>query len=585
MSTQTPEPDDQNIFGAVDDNDLDFGAPGIDPDAESTYSTPGFDAATQHDERVTSDSMFAKDAPTASSLPAAAPAAFAAGSVAPVASASNPQSPASATPVGQGPTSTANTAEGVGPAAGSGTGHKPGKKTLLIAGGGIAALLLAGGGFAAYQAGLFGAAGDQPSVVVPKNAFAYASIDLDPSASQKVNAYKLSKKFDSVKVNSQDSVKDDLLAQAFEDAKTVTYDKDIKPWLGDRAAVAAVPAPGTEDGVTALIAIQVSDEDAAKSGMAKAATELKADGNDDFNYKFKDEWVLIADNATELAKIAAAEQSLEDNPVFTHDMDALGDDQVGRAWTDMKGLVKAVPADAKKDLPADVLDKFNGSVVVGAHLGSDNVEVSGLVFGVPSETTMGKTAGRIKELPADTTAAVEIADLGPNLGKQWTDFAKNDTLGITEQAQQAGFELPDDLVALFGDNFAASFSADDTDSRIIVDHDDPAATLAVLNRLADLGDLDASTKQTSTGAEAKVAFGDEFKDEDEGSLGSDALFKAAMPDISDPAASAYVNLTDLTKELAEDETDQKDLVKFKAVGMAASNDGKVGEFGIRLLIK
>ena len=71
-----------------------------------------------------------------------------------------------------------------------------GKLIPLIAA--LAVLLVAGAGGAFAYSRLAGG-GDQPATVLPSTAVAYARIDLDPSAGQKVNAIRFLMKFPSVK--------------------------------------------------------------------------------------------------------------------------------------------------------------------------------------------------------------------------------------------------------------------------------------------------------------------------------------------------------------------------------------------------
>ena len=108
--------------------------------------------------------------------------------------------------------------------------------------------MVAGGGIFAYGK-LNG--GDQPAAVLPGNAVAYARVDLNPSAGQKVAAMRFLLKFPSVKDKlGLTGDNDDLRQKLFElikkyagdDLADVDFDKDIKPWLGDRAGMAALPA-------------------------------------------------------------------------------------------------------------------------------------------------------------------------------------------------------------------------------------------------------------------------------------------------------------------------------------------------------
>ena len=86
--------------------------------------------------------------------------------------------------------------------------------------------------------------GSQPAEALPSTTIAYASIDLDPSGSQKIDAFRTLNKFpafkDQVGIHSVDDVRkklgDELIKGLGCDG--LTFDDDIDPWLGDRAAVA-----------------------------------------------------------------------------------------------------------------------------------------------------------------------------------------------------------------------------------------------------------------------------------------------------------------------------------------------------------
>src|SRR3954470_21680397 len=106
---------------------------------------------------------------------------------------------------------------------------------------GVSAVLVAGIGTAVAVGSAIGG-GQQPEDVLPKSAIAMAKIDLAPTLGQRKAVYDLSRKFDKVEVKSVSTLKDDLLAAFFESSGTdLNYNNDIKPWLGDRAGVAAVP--------------------------------------------------------------------------------------------------------------------------------------------------------------------------------------------------------------------------------------------------------------------------------------------------------------------------------------------------------
>ena len=142
----------------------------------------------------------------------------------------------------------------------------------LLWGGALGGLLLVGGG-TAVAVTMLGGGGAQPDSVLPGNAIAYVRMDIDPSAGQKIAAVRLLRKLPQV---------DDALAgggdprqKLFQtlqkdspDLRSVDYDKDVKPWLGDRFGVAVLPSDQAGD-VNVAVALQVKDEDKARAGITK----------------------------------------------------------------------------------------------------------------------------------------------------------------------------------------------------------------------------------------------------------------------------------------------------------------------------
>src|SRR5207245_7130939 len=78
----------------------------------------------------------------------------------------------------------------------------------------VVLLAVAGVGYAGY-ATILKPHGASPEEATPANAVAFGKVDLDPAAQQKLAVYRLAKRFPDTKVNSDKSIKDDLLKSLF----------------------------------------------------------------------------------------------------------------------------------------------------------------------------------------------------------------------------------------------------------------------------------------------------------------------------------------------------------------------------------
>ncbi len=237
-----------------------------------------------------------------------------------------------------------------------GSSPKPagsGRRKALIAGGAVVALALAGG--AAAAAVWWSSTGAQPAEVLPDSTLGYASIDLDPSGEQKVEAIKMLKKFPAFNDEIDLDTDDDIRQKMFEEfdldeaCDGLDYGDDIEPWLGDRAAVAAVDNGG--DTPDAAFVLQVKDEDAAEDGLAKIK-DCAGEGEDGGGWAIDGDWAVIAESD----KIA---QGIVDDAAKA----PLSDDEDYQKWTDEigdAGVINMYAAPAAGKFLADSADSLFG---------------------------------------------------------------------------------------------------------------------------------------------------------------------------------------------------------------------------------
>ena len=129
-------------------------------------------------------------------------------------------------------------------------------------------------GAGAWAALTFFQQGAQPAEALPSSTVAYVSIDLDPAGGQKIDAFRTLNKFpafkDEVGVNSVDDIRRKVGESILEgaDCTNLTYDHDIDPWLGERAAAAAVDVGADKPDL--VVVVQVKDEAKASDGLHRA---------------------------------------------------------------------------------------------------------------------------------------------------------------------------------------------------------------------------------------------------------------------------------------------------------------------------
>lgn len=468
--------------------------------------------------------------------------------------------------------------------------------------------------------------GAQPAEAIPANAVGYVSVDLDPSASQKIEAIRMVEKFPALDEALNLSDTDDLRAWVFEKVKEdagctdLEYTVDVEPWIGDRMALAAMPAKGPEADPVPVVAVQVTDRAAATKGMEA----LAACGDDGVGVAFVGEYAVVGDSQRLADEVAAAagDSALADDAGFRRWTESAGDagivtlyaapgavDLLVSMQRDLLASVDGGGAAGAMPLPAPELDRmtaqlrtayegFEGMAAVvrfadgavevemasgadaGAWAGSDDVSDA---VGLPSGTAVAASTtladGWLEEY-LDTVQ--EMAGAQVPLDQMWAMLEA-----------ETGLALPDDLETLLGDGFSLAVDADlDLDAAARAPErmpaglrvtGDPEEITRVVEKIKAALGPDARMLTVSPG-EGVVGIGldGEYVDElaRDGALGEDATFRDAVPEADDAAGVVYVDFDAVAAWVvqagAESDPDGREVLEnlrpLRALGMASWTD-------------
>lgn len=235
----------------------------------------------------------------------------------------------------------------------SGPTDRRSRRSAWLVGGGVVGVLAIGAG--AWAALSFFQQGAQPAEALPSSTIAYVSIDLDPSGGQKIDAFRTLDKFpafkDKIDIHSADDVRRKIGEELISSTGcNLTFDADIDPWLGDRAAVAAVDLGSTDP--VQVVVIQSKDDAKADAGIH----ELLNCGDSpmtDVGYDVHNGWAVMAQS-----------QDLADQVVAATDRGSLADDATYQKWTKAvgdAGVVNMYAAPAAGDYLASRLAQLQGS--------------------------------------------------------------------------------------------------------------------------------------------------------------------------------------------------------------------------------
>jgi len=520
-----------------------------------------------------------------------------------------------------------------------------GGRKAFLAGAIVVGLAAVGAGV--WAATSFLASGPQPAEALPASTIGYASIDLDPSGGQKIEAFRMLNKFpafeDKIGLNADDDIKRAIFDRAgvAQACDGLDYSRDIEPWLGDRAAIAAVDLGKAQP--TPAAVVQVTDGDAAADGLAKIR-ECAGDGTG--GWSITGEWAVIAQTQS-LAEEIDAETSKA----------SLADDETFQKWTGEvgdAGVVNLYAAPAAGDYLADNMDSLDlpfgptSGASGGVSMSTDGeVQVmperhdgqqlpDGMVEGLRDfqgvaatlrfddgalelesvgDATMTKQSFSATDagddvlatLPADTAAAV-----GVGLPDGWAQRLLDQLSGVlgngegsdqlVAQAEQwTGLALPDDLETLLGDSTVLAIGNDvePGDLSGAAGSDLPVGVKVKGDAQAIEGVLDKVRKRIgapmseplhSRSAGDTVAIGpnDDYLAEiiQNGDLGDSEAFRDVVREADQAGAILFVNFDagdGWLDVLTEGDQEARDnLEPLKALGVSTWQDGDTGHGLVRL---
>ncbi|WP_243060260.1 DUF3352 domain-containing protein [Nocardioides sp. SR21] len=494
-----------------------------------------------------------------------------------------------------------------------------GRRTALVAGGIVAGVALLGAG--AWAAWSFFATGAQPAEALPETTIAYASIDLDPSGGQKIEALRTLQKFpafeDEVGLDTDDDVRQWIFEKIQDSGgcADLDYADDIETWLGDRFAIAAVDAGNEEP--DPVFVLQVGDEDAADEGLRKLSDCADGEGA----WVIADGWALVGETQEIVDRVSedAADAPLSDDDDFTRWTDAAGDPGIVSLYAAPEagaliaeeldffggmGQALAPPIDceapcegyaledpAAEDEITEALEDFEGAAAtVRFDDGGLELELAGDAGEYGDAVTSGDQAGdTVSTLPADTAVAVGLA-----FGEDWfADLVDQIAAGegstadelMDQISEETGLDLPDDVQTLLGDSVAIAIGPDFDPDGLFASSEpddfptgvklsgDPDEIDSVLDKLREIVGPDAGLIDSDQGDGVVVVGPDaDYRGllVEDGGLGDEDAFRDVVEHADGASGIVYVDLDAewLTGLWHDDEEARENLDPLDAFGLS-----------------
>ena len=518
------------------------------------------------------------------------------------------------------------------------------RRKVVIAGGAVV-------GIGAVTAAVFGAmwyfgTGPQPAEALPDSTIAYVSVDIDPSGKQLLEARETLEKFplwNDQDISSKKDLREALFDEVLSEAPCeLDYTDDVEPWLGDRAAAAAVDLGG--DQPDTVFVVQIKDADKAETAFEKfAGCEPSGEGLT-AGWAITGEWAVLAETEEIATQVAedAQDKPLSDDDDFKKWTDEAGDPGVLTAYAapeaadwlldngggfllgggedyacyDESGEVDCdEPApDEMPDELTEILEDFSGAALtVRFDDGALEIETATSVedFGLDNLTASDNAGETIETLPEDTAAAIAYG-FEEGWFEDFLEYAESvsgSTFDVDEliagAEDELGLDLPEDAEKLAGESAVIALGAD-FDPDMFFDYDteiteipiglkikgDPDDIQDVLDKILD--------SEVASGQDAElfvsdddgdfVAIGpnDDYREEilEDGDLGGSDAYEDVVRESGDAASIFYVNFDAGGGWLADlfegDDELQDNIEPLEAAGLSAWADDGVGHAVLRV---
>ncbi|HWL34976.1 MAG TPA: DUF3352 domain-containing protein [Frankiaceae bacterium] len=409
----------------------------------------------------------------------------------------------------------------------------------LAIGAGAAALAVVAGAVVYATTALSGG-GRQPDELVPRSAFAYVKVDLDPAAGQKLAARSF---FD--KLPKDGDALEDLLTSFL--PGDLDYEKDVEPWFDKRAGVAAFPGAG--DSVRVVAVLRSKDDGDAR----KSLDRVVADG--DLAYRIERGYAVVGEQAAVDEAVAqTSEESIADNATYTGDVARLSGDQVAVGWADL-GRAYDVATDAFPLAALLPVGGPEGRTVVGVHLTGDYAELQGLTIGAQDDAPATVDHAVMTGLPANTALALSFGDGGKTLDGDGA-ASLQDLVG--KYLIGSGLSVTGDLLPLLGKQTAVAvgpfrgFSG--LKAGIVTQVRDAEKARATADKVSGLaGFLGMPMKAEVSGDTFVLATPEGYATEltkGGGALGRSEKFRKAMGDLEGASFALYADVKEVQRAAA-----------------------------------
>lgn len=289
----------------------------------------------------------------------------------------------------------------------------------------LAALLAAGCGGGSDDSG----GGTDPATAAPAGAPVFVAATIRPEGEAKADIESLAQKIAGVD-DLGELIVEELESSATEDGEELDFEKEVEPWLGDRAGI-FLQEYEEEDFEGYGAAIQASDEEEARSFVDRQV-EADGEGAEDGSYQgvdFKvqedettigvfDGLVAFAQNEAIFKEMVDASDgdNLGGNAAYADATADVPDESAADVFVDVGALIdeagEGIDSETQLFLDAVGIEPDEATAVASAIPGSDQIEIDLSTDLSGENPPSGDASALLGTLPGTSVAALASAEFG-----------------------------------------------------------------------------------------------------------------------------------------------------------------------------
>lgn len=288
--------------------------------------------------------------------------------------------------------------------------------------------------------------GSDPAAVAPAESPVFIDVAVRPEGELQTNLETLAKDLAGVD-DLGGFVIEQLEESAAGDGEDFDYEKEVEPWLGEKAGISLQGYDG-EDFQGFVVAVATTDTGAAQEFVDDNADEVVEEPSyegTDFKVEEDEQAVGIVgdflvfaeDEASFKAAVDASnEESLADQDAYTSAVDAAPADSFANVFVDVGGLIEesggAIDPETEGFLETAGIEPKDATALVSVVPGSNQIEIDFATDLVGDDPPTGDASQLLGSLPGGSFAAFATTEFGKRLSEAIDQLDENGIPGELE---------------------------------------------------------------------------------------------------------------------------------------------------------